>query len=240
MEQKSSENDIQIGAKIGAGKAPWKKSKLEAQNVEIHCKYVDFSDFQHPQKGSEKRRKRILKKAPPWLPKPGFPQISVGPLLFIRFGCQKGPKMNRKSGPKWTQKRASKRRQKQIRKRRQNDPKAIPNDPKTIPKRSQNDPKRHQNHTQTIPKRSTNCQKMVKKRTQNELKWPQIRSKKGLIIWVLSCWTLFCSKIGFSFKFCSGEAFKPSFQAETYEMHNHSLNTYDYNIFWNNEMAPKP
>ena len=43
--------------------------------------------------------------------------------------------------------------------------------------------------------------------------------------------TLFCSNMGFSFEFCSGEAFKPSWEAETHEMHNHSLNTYDYNIF---------
>ena len=57
MKQKSSKNDTQIDAKTGAGKASGKKSKLDAQNVEIPHKYVDFSDLKPPPKGAKKRRK---------------------------------------------------------------------------------------------------------------------------------------------------------------------------------------
>ena len=82
MEQKSSQNDTQIGAKIGAGRAPWKKSKLDAQNVKIQRKYVDFNDFQPPQKGPKKRRTMTLKNVPFWPPKFGFRAILLGPPLF--------------------------------------------------------------------------------------------------------------------------------------------------------------
>ena len=50
MEQKSTQNDPQIGAKIGTRSAPGKKSKIDAKTVKIHRKYVDLSDFQPPQK----------------------------------------------------------------------------------------------------------------------------------------------------------------------------------------------
>ena len=60
MEQKSSQNDTQIGAKIGAWRAPRKKPKLDAQNVEILRKYVDFSDLKPPQKGPKKATQHDL------------------------------------------------------------------------------------------------------------------------------------------------------------------------------------
>ena len=120
MEQKSKQNDPQIGTKMGTRSAPGKKSKINAKTFKIHCKYVELSDFHPPQKDLEKRSKRTLKKTPFWLPKPGFRPISLGPPLFVWFGHPNGAKIERKSDPKWTPKRSSKRRQKN---KRKSDPK---------------------------------------------------------------------------------------------------------------------
>ena len=116
MDQKSTQNDHQIGAKIGTRSAPGKKSKINAKIVKIHRKYVDLNDFQPPQKAPRKRRKLTLKKAPFRLPKLGFRTISLGPPLFVWFGHRNDPKIDRTSDPKWTPKLVSKRRQKKMRK----------------------------------------------------------------------------------------------------------------------------
>ena len=116
MDQKSTQNDHQIGAKIGTRSAPGKKSKINAKIVKIHRKYVDLNDFQPPQKAPRKRRKLTLKKAPFRLPKLGFRTISLGPPLFVWFGHRNDPKIDRTSDPKWTPKLVSKRRQKKCEK----------------------------------------------------------------------------------------------------------------------------
>ena len=58
------------------------------------------------------------------------------------------------------------------------------------------------------------------KNYQNSNKRPISASE---ICFLFEFWT----KIGFSFEFCANKTFKPSREAETYEMHNHSRNTYD-------------
>ena len=62
MEQKSKQNDPQIGTKMGSRSAPGKKSKINAKTVKIHSKYVDLNDFHPPQKAPENRLKRTSKR----------------------------------------------------------------------------------------------------------------------------------------------------------------------------------
>ena len=66
------------------------------QNHKILLKYVYLNDFPPPENALENRRKIVFKKAPSWLPKPGFQRISRGPPILKGFEQQIGHKMLQK------------------------------------------------------------------------------------------------------------------------------------------------